>query len=255
SRSQVARPRRWRPMRWSRSRRAACRHGGIDGAPRPHPRAAQDAARTQKEEQAMTRLRATMVPRAFTGCAILCLALGGVAAGSPAAAQTVEEFLRALRPPSVASQPRNLEETSGPSPTPPVGFVEPSPAPVRPPLVNSSSTVCARTETTRIRFRFGSAELDENWIVNIQNLATTLNLPDMRGARIMLVGHTDGVGSDEYNLDLSRRRADAVRDYLVNRGGVAAGRISTDGRGRRQLARPDDPASGENRRVEIGTIC
>jgi outer membrane protein OmpA-like peptidoglycan-associated protein len=191
-----------------------------------------------------------MLPHAFTGCAILGLALGGVAAGSPAAAQTVEEFLRALRPPSVVSQPRNLEETSGPSPTPPVGVVDPSSA-----AVNSDSTVCARMDTTRIRFRFGSAELDENWIVHIQNLATALNLPAMRGARIMLVGHTDGVGSDEYNLDLSRRRADAVRDYLVNRGGVAAGRISTDGRGRRQLARPDDPASGENRRVEIGTIC
>jgi outer membrane protein OmpA-like peptidoglycan-associated protein len=207
------------------------------------------------EEQAMTGQGMRMLTRT-TGClAILGLALCAPLAGRPAAAQTVEEFSRALRLPSTVPRTRNLEETAAPGALPSPGVVEPTVPSPSPSLVNTGGNVCARTETTRIRFRFGSAELDQDWIINIQALATTLNLPEFREARVTVVGHTDGVGSDEFNLDLSRRRADAVRDFLVNRGGVSAARITTDGRGKRQLARPDDPASGENRRVEIGRLC
>ena len=49
-------------------------------------------------------------------------------------------------------------------------------------------------------------------------------------ARITVTGHTDRLGSDDYNRDLSRRRAEAVRDYLV-RGGIAASRIRSAGLG------------------------
>lgn len=69
---------------------------------------------------------------------------------------------------------------------------------------------------------------------------------------IDIVGHADSDGSDAYNLDLSRRRASSVANYLVGRG-VLAGRLYVDGRGESQPIADNATASGkaQNRRVEI----
>lgn len=69
---------------------------------------------------------------------------------------------------------------------------------------------------------------------------------------IEIVGHTDATGSDAVNNPLSVARANATRDYLVSRG-VAAGRISTAGRGETQPVASNDTEAGraQNRRVEI----
>jgi hypothetical protein len=71
-------------------------------------------------------------------------------------------------------------------------------------------------------------------------------------AQISVVGHTDTVGSEAYNLDLSQRRAEAVQQELVALG-VPAERIVTSGRGMSDLAVPTGPGVREasNRRVEI----
>jgi len=69
---------------------------------------------------------------------------------------------------------------------------------------------------------------------------------------LLVVGHTDAVGSDPYNLDLSERRATAAADYLVNHG-VRSGRIDTRGRGEREPIASNESESGRsrNRRVEV----
>ena len=69
---------------------------------------------------------------------------------------------------------------------------------------------------------------------------------------IDVLGHTDSTGSDSYNLDLSKRRADAVRSYLVQRG-VSSARIETIGYGEQYPRASNDTAEGRalNRRVEI----
>ena len=69
---------------------------------------------------------------------------------------------------------------------------------------------------------------------------------------IQIVGHTDATGSDAANVQLSRERANATRDYLVSRG-VTSDRIATDGRGEREPVASNDPEAGRarNRRVEI----
>lgn len=75
---------------------------------------------------------------------------------------------------------------------------------------------------------------------------------------VLVEGHTDGIGSEEYNLDLSRRRAEAVKAWLVAHG-VPAGRITTRGWGKARPVAPntkpdgsDEPAGrAKNRRVEI----
>jgi OOP family OmpA-OmpF porin len=70
--------------------------------------------------------------------------------------------------------------------------------------------------------------------------------------RAMVVGHTDSVGSDEANLRLSLRRAEAVRNYLVTQG-INPARITVDGKGESQPVVPNDTEANraKNRRVEI----
>ena len=65
-------------------------------------------------------------------------------------------------------------------------------------------------------------------------------------------GHTDSVGSDDFNLDLSKRRASSVRDYLVDQG-VASRHIVARGFGESQPKSTNETAEGRqlNRRVEI----
>lgn len=69
---------------------------------------------------------------------------------------------------------------------------------------------------------------------------------------IRVVGHTDSVGSDDYNQGLSERRAKSVGDYLVAQG-VSAGQVTTEGRGEREPRASNSTADGrtQNRRVEI----
>lgn len=69
---------------------------------------------------------------------------------------------------------------------------------------------------------------------------------------IDVMGHTDSTGSEQYNLDLSRRRADSVSNYLVSRG-VARARIETIGYGEQYPVADNTTESGraQNRRVEI----
>ena len=77
----------------------------------------------------------------------------------------------------------------------------------------------------------------------------------LEGYGVYVYGHTDDVGSPEYNLQLSKRRAESVRDYLVE-SGIEPGIITTDGFGQdRPLIAANSPeARAKNRRVEIGVI-
>jgi outer membrane protein OmpA-like peptidoglycan-associated protein len=71
--------------------------------------------------------------------------------------------------------------------------------------------------------------------------------------RIEIEGHTDSVGSDESNLDLSRGRAESVRDYLVQSGVKSERVIATSGLGESNPVSGNETAAGRqvNRRVEI----
>ncbi|MES2178897.1 MAG: OmpA family protein [Gemmatimonadota bacterium] len=85
------------------------------------------------------------------------------------------------------------------------------------------------------------------------NLATfAKSLDKYPGTDILIVGHTDSQGTDEYNAALSSRRATSAQAYLSSQG-VASGRLRSVGRGESEPVAPNDTEAGKqkNRRVEI----
>ena len=73
----------------------------------------------------------------------------------------------------------------------------------------------------------------------------------LRGTTFALSGYTDAVGGEEYNMDLSSRRADAVKRYLTEKYNMAPDHLITAGYGKTHLKNANDPKSPENRRVQI----
>ena len=68
---------------------------------------------------------------------------------------------------------------------------------------------------------------------------------------VVIEGHTDAIGSPEYNMNLSKRRAEAVKHYLVASQGIDPARLVTMGRGERAPIDPTDPTGPVNRRVQF----
>jgi outer membrane protein OmpA-like peptidoglycan-associated protein len=108
----------------------------------------------------------------------------------------------------------------------------------------------AVTFESGILFPFDSDNLQPAGRDNLRRLAESLQ--DNPQTEIMLVGHTDAVGTDSYNEDLSLRRSRAAASYLSSQG-VARGRLLTSGRGEMEPIASNDDESGRsrNRRVEI----
>lgn len=102
-----------------------------------------------------------------------------------------------------------------------------------------------------IFFDYNSDVIGPKAIAAVDELGTALNSSKLKGANIVLNGHTDAAGSPQYNLDLSHRRAQSVRRYLIERHGIAPDKLAVFGFGFERLKNPGQPLSGENRRVEI----
>lgn len=99
-------------------------------------------------------------------------------------------------------------------------------------------------------FAYNSYEFDER---SFSELDLWVNFfQGRRDVAIELIGHTDNVGSDEYNLQLSRKRAEAVAAYLVSKG-ISADRLSVKGFGSENPIADNDTEEGrsKNRRVDI----
>jgi outer membrane protein OmpA-like peptidoglycan-associated protein len=99
-----------------------------------------------------------------------------------------------------------------------------------------------------IAFAFDSDQLLPAAHATLDSLAEGIKLIDPTRP-VHIVGHTDAVGSELYNLDLSERRAIAVKRYLIEKHGIAAARLHGQGRGESELLLPAAPANGKNRRV------
>jgi outer membrane protein OmpA-like peptidoglycan-associated protein len=103
----------------------------------------------------------------------------------------------------------------------------------------------------RVTFGYNSDVLTHEGAAALRPLGIALRDERLKGFRFLIGGHTDAVGSDEYNQRLSERRARSVLEHLVVTYGVSPERLSSLGFGKRLLADAQYPDSPVNRRVEI----
>ncbi|WP_431023289.1 OmpA family protein [Halomonas sp. H5] len=158
----------------------------------------------------------------------------GVAVGSTAGA-TIGALLCADHSPEPVAEPAPMPE---PAPEPEVPEFEP--------VVLSSE----------VNFAFDSAELTPAARTTLDDVARRLTENERsQDIRVHIAGHTDSRGSDQYNLGLSQRRADSVRDYLISRG-VAGNRLVARGFGEERPVASNETDAGraENRRVELDVL-
>jgi OOP family OmpA-OmpF porin len=141
-------------------------------------------------------------------------------------------------PPPVAAPP----EAPAPAPVPPV---EPPVAPPHQPT---------EIRTDEIHFEAGSARLTNIAKAILDEVA--LRMKQEPSATALVIGYTDDREQTGPNADLDRRRAEAVRDYLVTRHGIDPARITVEGRGTSDPAGDNTTAEGRlrNRRVVIKLI-
>lgn len=100
-----------------------------------------------------------------------------------------------------------------------------------------------------LAFQINSATISENYKKDLNAAASVFK--SYADTNILIEGHTDDTGSDDYNMTLSKRRAEAVRDYLVSQG-VEASRLTAKWYGETQPKYPNDEANrAKNRRVEL----
>jgi len=151
-------------------------------------------------------------------------------------------------------EPAKLENGKCVSPPAPV-VAEVPVAPVAPPVVApvaapSSEKVSFSADAL---FDFDKAVLKPEGKGKLDDLVSKLSGINLEV--IIAVGHTDSVGTDEYNQKLSIRRAESVKAYLQSKG-IEANRVYTEGKGEKQPVADNKSAEGraKNRRVEIEVV-
>jgi outer membrane protein OmpA-like peptidoglycan-associated protein len=111
--------------------------------------------------------------------------------------------------------------------------------------------------TLKVLFDYNKATLTKSDIDELEK--AIIFVKKYPGSHIILEGHTDNLGTDKYNLELSQKRAEAVRQHLIQAGAVAEARISATGFGSARPVAPNKTNDGkdnpdgraQNRRVEI----
>jgi peptidoglycan-associated lipoprotein len=100
------------------------------------------------------------------------------------------------------------------------------------------------------KFGFDSAELQSDWADALHKLADCMNGGALAGRGVLLTGHTDPRGDDDYNMALGGRRAESVKKALDSYG-VTPERVGVTSRGKADAVGTDDQSWARDRRVDI----
>jgi OmpA-OmpF porin, OOP family len=154
-----------------------------------------------------------------------------------------------------------LPECAGPKPPAPPAPAEPAkPAPPAAPAAPAKPAEPAKPAPQSVRqsvviqadalFDFDKSVLRPDGKKSIDEALAKIQGTDLE--MVIATGHTDSVGSDQYNQRLSERRAQAVKDYLVSKG-IPASKVTTIGKGESQPVATNKTKEGrqKNRRVDI----
>jgi len=104
-----------------------------------------------------------------------------------------------------------------------------------------------------IPFEHNSADLAPEAERQLDELSAALLGDSLSGYRFEIAGHTDASGTSDYNRQLSDRRANSVRQFLVDKG-IGEGRLNSVGYGEDKLLLADEPMHADNRRVEVRNL-
>jgi outer membrane protein OmpA-like peptidoglycan-associated protein len=102
-----------------------------------------------------------------------------------------------------------------------------------------------------INFDYNSADISAKSLPSVQALGRALINPDLKGSTFLVAGYTDAAGGEAYNQDLSERRADSIKHFLVDKFGIAGTDLVTVGYGKTKLKDPSQPMAEANRRVQV----
>ncbi len=102
-----------------------------------------------------------------------------------------------------------------------------------------------------INFDYRSAKIGPAAVPSVTALGKALTNPELKGSTFILAGHTDAKGSVPANQDLSEKRADSIKHYLVDHFKIPASTLVTVGYGKTKLKNESDPFAAENRRVQV----
>jgi len=134
--------------------------------------------------------------------------------------------------PEMARSPCDPTPRAAAAPAPVVQAQPEAPAPAPAPLVAAPAPVIEKlTLSTDVLFEFGKAELRPGGQQKLDDLAKTAQGAEVD--RVVIVGNADRIGSEQYNQELSERRAQAVKAYLAQKG-VNEQRVQAEGRGESQ---------------------
>ncbi len=105
-------------------------------------------------------------------------------------------------------------------------------------------------ESSKVTFEYNKTTLTPTAKTNLDKLVEVFK--EFADTDLLIVGHTDNVGSQGYNLPLSEKRAASVKDYLVSKG-IASSRLTSQGKGLQEPIADNTTEAGraQNRRVEI----
>jgi outer membrane protein OmpA-like peptidoglycan-associated protein len=106
-----------------------------------------------------------------------------------------------------------------------------------------------------INFDFNSDVIGKSGQAKADDLGKALSNPTLKGSTFLVAGHTDAKGGEEFNQELSDRRAEAVKRFLTEKYGIAGANLVTVGYGETRLKNKDNPRAPENRRVQVVNIA
>jgi outer membrane protein OmpA-like peptidoglycan-associated protein len=121
-------------------------------------------------------------------------------------------------------------------------------------LARRQSSESEQSVNLNIPFELNSSALKPQASEQLKQLELALASPALGSNRFIVAGHTDAKGSAEYNKQLSLRRAETVKHFLIEKG-IDAKRLDTIGYGSEKPLSPDHPDDPNNRRVEIRAVA
>jgi len=102
-----------------------------------------------------------------------------------------------------------------------------------------------------ITFDYNSADISSKSLPSVEALGRALSNAELKGSTFVVAGHTDAAGGEDYNQNLSERRAESIKKYLVDKYGIVGSDLVTVGYGKSKLKDPSQPMAETNRRVQV----